>query len=136
MGEAKRKRQVQAAALYAADCGIGNDLALRRLRVLSAARKKERTACFCPECQKPELIIEQSDSEGGSYSSWVECQNCEYTSDVTKKFEPLCSFYAFDVVAAMADSREEQFGERWNAFALNDTIDMERDVLDLHKEAV
>lgn len=128
MGEAVRVKQYQKAVQYAERYAINISIALRRIKAFDLGVKKLRTASKCPCCKRHELRIDSTDFEFTSNESWVWCSECGYTSDITKRYEPLQAFYLFDIVGSMSSHKEDEFGDDWEAFALKDTIELEQEL--------
>ncbi len=128
MGEAKRRNKYEAAVTYSEGCGISLELAKRRLKVFEVAKIKYRRAVKCPKCRGHHLTIDSTDYEYSANDHWVWCSECGFETDITKRYEPLQGFYAFDIVAAMSKDRENEFGDEWEDFASKDTIEMEREI--------
>lgn len=130
MGEARRIKQVAAAAVkvaeYAEKCKIDQAHAARRLNALDRANKLYRHVVRCPKCGEHELDIESTDYEYTTNLEWVRCLECGFTDDIKKKYEPLLSWALWDSVAAEADTfREYGFPNNWVEDSLEQTIEFE-----------
>lgn len=132
---------------YAEKTLISLEQAEIRCEYFRKIKEKMYEAKKCPKCGEHTLEI-----EGGSYeegiNSYVYCENdkiividedgeeyeteCDFTSDITKEFEPISDWYDFDVVLMFSldiDSDgikavEEQIGCSWTEFVEKDTMDL------------
>jgi hypothetical protein len=132
---------------YAKQTHISLEQAEIRCKYFKELKEKIHAARKCPKCGEHTLAI-----EGGSYEegiqSYVYCENdkiptideegdeymeeCDFTSDVTKEFEPISHWYDFDVVLMFSididrdgiKAIEKQIGCTWSDFVENDTKDL------------
>lgn len=131
MGEARRIKQITAAAVrsaeYAKECNIDQAHAVRRLVAWDRAEKLHHRSERCPKCGQYELLINSTDYEYTNNEEWVECMECGFTDEITKKYEFLLHWALWDSVAAEADIfREEGFPENWKERALESTVGFEK----------
>ncbi len=128
MGEANRRNIHQQALKYAEDCNIVYDTALRRVKAFAKARQQIRAASKCPGCNRHTLFIESTDYEFQSNESWVQCSECDKTFDISTRYKALHSWFNFDVVMAIQIEKDKPWLGDWDEFALNDTIELEKEL--------
>jgi hypothetical protein len=132
---------------YAEKTYITLEQAKIRCQYFIKLKAKIYEAKKCPKCGEHTLEIESGSYEEG-YSSYVYCENdkiptvdedgdeymeeCDFTSDVTKEFEPISHWFDFDVVLMFSiniesdgiKAVEEQIGCSWSEFVEKDTNDL------------
>jgi hypothetical protein len=126
MGEARRAKyavlRADRISEYAEECKIDREHADRRLAAWDRATKLHHCSKRCPRCGKYELMINSTDYEYTNNEEWVECMDCGFTDDISKKYEFLLHWAMWDSIAAEADIyREEGFPNNWTENALKST---------------
>ncbi|KXY16187.1 hypothetical protein [Bacillus cereus] len=109
---------------YAKECGITSAQAKLRCDHFLKLNDEAEKARVCPECKQQSLIIEHSDCEYSS-TSWVQCEECDFTDDVDKEqYIALQHWYDFDDVLAIACTEMETGIKDWNAFVEQSNKDL------------
>lgn len=126
MGESKRVAYAAKVVQYAAEVGIPPELAWRRVAVFDRLRILQKRAGKCPCCGRSGLYIETTDWECTYNESWVCCEHCDYTSDIVGNKVYLQSLWDFDVLCIGKDDKLGKKEKEWHAFALDDTVELER----------
>lgn len=124
---------------YAAQTVMSLEQATIRCNHYKKIEEQSFEASKCPQCGQHTLAIECGSFEEG-YSDFVYCENdkvtvtdedgetyhtdCDFTSNVTKEYEPISHYYDFDEVLAFSigieqgglASIESNIGCTWSEF--------------------
>jgi len=105
-------------------------LVKKRVKMYDKLFLMKEKAMICPECSHKSLEFEGGSYEEG-YGDFIACNQCDFTSDVETKFEPLVYGNDFDVLMwfAMDIERngikevEHEIGCSWSEFCTKTIIE-------------